>query len=107
MDDLQILPAEVKRRLDQGEKLLLVDVREPAEFQICRIEGAKLIPLGALPGQVQLLPDDEEVICYCHHGIRSLDAAVWLRQQGIERAKSLAGGIERWSLEIDPSVPRY
>jgi rhodanese-related sulfurtransferase len=107
MDDLQILPGEVKRRLDEGERLLLVDVREPAEFQICRIEGAKLIPLGALAGQVQSLPDDEEGICYCHHGIRSLDAAVWLKQQGIERAKSLAGGIERWSLEIDPSVPRY
>jgi adenylyltransferase/sulfurtransferase len=107
MDDLQILPVEVKRRLDQGEKLLLVDVREPAEYQICRIEGAKLIPLGALPGQVQSLPDDEEVICYCHHGIRSLDAAVWLRQQGIEGARSLAGGIERWSLEIDPEVSRY
>ena len=107
MDDLQILPGEVKRRLDEGERLFLVDVREPAEFQICRIEGAKLIPLGALAGQVQSLPDNEEVICYCHHGIRSLDAVVWLRQQGIERAKSLAGGIERWSLEIDPSVPRY
>ncbi len=69
MDDLQILPLEVTRRLDQGEKLLLVDVREPAEFQICRIEGAKLIPLGALPGLVQSLPDDKDVICYCHHGI--------------------------------------
>jgi rhodanese-related sulfurtransferase len=107
MDDLQIPPAEVKRRMDQGEKLMLVDVREPAEFQICHIEGANLIPLGALPGQVQSLPDDEDVICYCHHGIRSLDAAMWLRQQGIERAKSLAGGIERWSLEIDPTIPRY
>jgi sulfur-carrier protein adenylyltransferase/sulfurtransferase len=53
MDDLQILPGEVKQRLDEGERLLLVDVREPAEFQICRIEGAKLIPLGTLPGHVQ------------------------------------------------------
>lgn len=107
MDDLQILPMELKQRLDQGEKVILVDVREPGEYQICRIEGAKLIPLGALPSHVQSLPDDEEVICYCHHGIRSLDAAVWLRQQGIEHAKSLAGGIERWSLEIDPNIPRY
>ena len=107
MDDLQILPMELKQRLDQGDKLLLVDVREPGEYQICRIEGAKLIPLGALPNHVQSLPDDEEVICYCHHGIRGLDAAVWLRQQGIQRAKSLAGGIERWSLEIDPNIPRY
>jgi rhodanese-related sulfurtransferase len=107
VDDLQILPMELKQRQDKGEKVLLVDVREPGEFQICRIEGAKLIPLGALPSHVQFLPEDEEVICYCHHGIRSLDAAVWLRQQGIERAKSLAGGIERWSLEIDPNIPRY
>ncbi len=66
-----------------------------------------MIPLGTVPANVNTLLDAEEVVCYCHHGMRSLDAAVWLRQQGVERAKSMAGGIERWSVEIDPNVPRY
>jgi adenylyltransferase/sulfurtransferase len=107
MDDLEITPADVKARLDRGEKLHLVDVREPWEYDLCRIEGAKHVPLGSLAASLQTLPDVDEVICYCHHGMRSLDAATWLRFQGIERAKSLAGGIERWSLDVDPNVPRY
>lgn len=107
MDNLEITPAEAKRRLDGGEKLLLVDVREPWEFEICRIEGAKLIPMGSIPANLQALDTDEDVICYCHHGMRSFDVAVWLRGQGVQSAKSLAGGIERWSAEIDPQVPRY
>jgi len=106
-EDLEITPADTQRRLDRGEKLLLVDVREPWEFEICRIEGAKHIPMGLIPANLQALDTDDEVICYCHHGMRSLDVAVWLRGQGVGRAKSLAGGIERWSLEIDPRVPRY
>src|SRR6516225_2394773 len=107
MDKLEITPAELKARLNSGEKLALVDVREPWEYESCRIEGAKLVPLGALAGSLSALPDADEVICYCHHGMRSLDAAAWLRFQGFERAKSLAGGIERWSLEVDSNVPRY
>jgi rhodanese-related sulfurtransferase len=107
MDELEITPAELKARLNSGEKLVLVDVREPWEQEICRIEGARLVPLGALAASVNTLPDVDELICYCHHGMRSLDAAAWLRFQGFEKAKSLAGGIERWSVEVDPNVPRY
>jgi rhodanese-related sulfurtransferase len=107
MESLEITPAKVKARLDQGEKLVLIDVREPWEYAVCRIEGARHVPLGALAASLQSLPDVDEVICYCHHGIRSLDAATWLRFQGIEKAKSLSGGIERWAVEIDPNVPRY
>jgi len=107
MESLEITPAEVKARLDQGEKLVLIDVREPWEYEVCRIEGARHVPLGALAASLQTLPDVDEVICYCHHGIRSLDAATWLRFQGIEKAKSLSGGIERWAVEVDPNVPRY
>ena len=107
MDALEILPAEVKARMDRGESVLLVDVREPWEHRLCRIEGARLIPLGSLAASVSTLPDESELICYCHHGMRSLDAAAWLRAQGFEKAKSLAGGIERWSREIDPKLPRY
>lgn len=106
-DNLEITPSELKNRLDQGDKMLVVDVREPWEYELCRIKGAKLIPMGTVPANLQALDVDEDVICYCHHGQRSLDVAVWLRGQGIESAKSLAGGIERWSVEVDPSVPRY
>jgi rhodanese-related sulfurtransferase len=107
MDELEIKPADVKERLDRGESLVLVDVREQWEYDVCRIEGARLVPLGSLAASLNTLPDVDEVICYCHHGMRSLDAATWLRFQGFAKAKSLAGGIERWSVEIDPRVPRY
>lgn len=107
MDELEIKPADVKERLDRGESLVLVDVREQWEYDVCRIEGARLVPLGSLAASLNTLPDVDEVICYCHHGLRSLDAAAWLRFQGFAKAKSLAGGIERWSVEIDPRVPRY
>src|SRR5258708_30078372 len=102
MNDLEITPAEAKQRLDRGEGVLLVDVPEPWEFEICRIEGAKLIPMGPLPGTLQALDNGDEVICYCHHRMRSLDLAVWLRGQGLERAKSLTAGIVRCSLAIGP-----
>ncbi len=106
MENLEITPAEVKVRLDRNETLLLVDVREPWEFDVCRIEGAKLVPLGSVAANVQMI-DAAVVVVYCHHGRRSLDAVAWLRQQGVEGARSMAGGIERWSREIDPKVPRY
>jgi adenylyltransferase/sulfurtransferase len=107
MNDLEISVTELKKRLDQGEKILLVDVRETWEHAQCRIEGAMLIPMGTIPASLQKLDTDDPVVCYCHHGMRSLDVANWLRSQGVSNAKSLAGGIERWSLEIDPKVPRY
>lgn len=107
MDELQISPADVKARMDRGEKLVFVDVREPWEYDLCRIEGAKLVPLGSLAANVNTLLGVDEVICYCHHGMRSLDAASWLRSQGIEGARSMAGGIDRWSVEVDSQVPRY
>jgi rhodanese-related sulfurtransferase len=107
LDEIQISPLDVKTRMDRGEKLVLVDVREPWEYELCRIEGAKLMPLGSLAANVGSLLGVDEVICYCHHGMRSLDAAAWLRFQGIEKAKSLSGGIERWSTDVDPHVPRY
>ncbi|HXJ45783.1 MAG TPA: rhodanese-like domain-containing protein [Candidatus Dormibacteraeota bacterium] len=107
MSELEVTTAELKKRLDAGERLLLVDVREQWEWDVCRIEGAKLIPMRTIPANLQALDVEEPVICYCHHGMRSLDVAAWLRKQGVESAQSLAGGIERWSAEIDPKVPRY
>jgi rhodanese-related sulfurtransferase len=107
MSELEITPAELKKKLDAGEKLLLVDVREPWEHQTCRIEGARLIPMRTVPANLQSLDVEEPVICYCHHGMRSLDVAVWLQKQGVLSARPLSGGIEKWSAEIDPKVPRY
>lgn len=104
---LEIDVREAAELLQRNNGVLLVDVREPWEYEICRIEGAKLIPMGTIPSNLQSLDTDADLICYCHHGMRSLDVAVWLRRQGIENARSLAGGIDRWSQEIDPKVPRY
>jgi rhodanese-related sulfurtransferase len=107
MSELEISVAELRRRQQAGEKFLLVDVREQWEYDVCRIEGARLIPMRAIPANLQALDGDDDVVCYCHHGMRSLDVVAWLRSQGVESAQSLAGGIDRWSMEIDSSVLRY
>lgn len=107
MDDIQISAKDVQARMASGESVLLVDVREPWETQLCQIAGAQLIPMGSIPNNLQKLDVEGAVICYCHHGVRSLDVAVWLRSQGVDGARSLSGGIDRWAAEIDPSVPRY
>ena len=107
---LETSPQDLQRRLDAGERLFLIDVRELVEFQQARIEGAELIPMRTVPAELSrldALADEGDLIVYCHHGIRSLNVVNWLREQGVERCQSLAGGIDRWSLEIDPSVPRY
>lgn len=107
---LEITPGDVKRRLDAGEPLALIDVREPHEWAMARIEDAELIPMRAIPGELQKLEalgDSKTLIVYCHHGVRSLNVVSWLREQGQEACQSMAGGIDDWSLTVDPSVPRY
>jgi rhodanese-related sulfurtransferase len=102
---LEITPQDLRERLDQ---VRIVDVREPWEYQTCRLSGAESIPMGEIPAALPRLDGDEKpLVVYCHHGVRSLRVANWLRQQGIEQVSSLQGGIDRWSLEIDPAVPRY
>jgi|SRR5215467_11913367 len=104
----EVTPLEVKQRLDAGEKLRLVDVREPFEFQQARIEGSELIPMRSVPQSLASLESAEEpLIVFCHHGMRSMQVVSWLRQQGVENCSNMAGGIDRWSLEVDPAVPRY
>lgn len=105
--DVNISPSDLKRWQDEGRRLLLVDVRTPQEWQICRLEGAQLIPLQELPGRWQELEPRQDVVVYCHHGNRSAHAVDFLRRMGIERARNLEGGIEAWSTTVDPSVPRY
>jgi rhodanese-related sulfurtransferase len=105
---LEISPHDLRQRLEAGDQVHLVDVREPWEFQLCRLPGAELIPMGDIPASLPRLEGvSEPLVVYCHHGVRSLRVANWLRQQGLEDVSSLQGGIDRWSLEIDPSVPRY
>lgn len=105
---MEISAAEVKRRLDSGETLRLIDVREPHEQAVAAIGGATLIPMRTVPQRLQELDDDgAPLIVFCHHGMRSLSVVDWLRRQGVENCQSMAGGIDQWSVAIDPSVPRY
>ena len=103
---VEISALELRRRLGRGE-VLLVDVRESHEVRIARIEGAMHIPLGALPGRSGELDRDREIVLHCHHGIRSLRAVDLLRRSGFAKLLSLRGGIEAWSRDVDPNVPRY
>lgn len=98
---------ELKSRLDNGDKIFLLDVREPHEYEMAKIEGSTLIPLGQLPTSLTQLDRGAEIVAYCHKGMRSADAVGFLLQQGFSNVKNLIGGIESWSVEIDHSVPRY
>lgn len=98
---------ELKARLDKGDKLVLLDVREPWEHALAKLDGSILIPLGTLPQSLAKLDKDTEIIAYCHHGMRSADATGFLVQQGFPNVKNLVGGIDAWSTQVDYSVPRY
>ena len=105
--EFAITPKDLKTRIDKGDKLVLVDVREPWEFALAKLDGSVLIPLGTLPQSLDKLDRQAEIIAYCHHGMRSADATGFLLQQGFLNVKNLIGGIDAWSAQIDPSVPRY
>jgi molybdopterin/thiamine biosynthesis adenylyltransferase/rhodanese-related sulfurtransferase len=103
----EITPLRLSARLQNGTPPAVVDVREPYEWAIGRIPGARLVPLNSLPQAVSSLNRDAELVVYCHHGVRSAAAVTWLRDQGFSRVRNLVGGIDRWSLEVDPSLRRY
>ena len=105
----QILPKDLAQRLESGEKFLLLDVRQPWEHQTTKIEGSVLVPLGDLPQQHEAiaLGPGQKLVTYCHHGVRSFDAAAFLEQMGHGTVYSLAGGIAAWSRDVDPKVPTY
>lgn len=98
---------EVKARLDLGDDLVLLDVREPQEVAFCAIQGSVHIPLGQIPGRLHELDREREIVVLCHHGARSFQACAFLRSRGFENVYNLDGGIDAWSLSVDPSVPRY
>lgn len=108
---LQIGLAELQALCAAEVRPLLLDVREPWEAQLAhiRIDGidSRLIPMGQIPGRLDELDPLQPVVCYCHHGMRSLQVVAFLQRQGFESVYNLAGGIDAWSQEADASVPRY
>ena len=107
MDVRAITPAELKRRLEAGEDLVLLDVREPAEIAVCRIEGSLWIPMGELALRHAELDPERPTVCVCHHGVRSAHVAAALARLGFQRLYNLSGGIDRWADEVEPSMQRY
>jgi rhodanese-related sulfurtransferase len=107
MLDYEISAADAAALLkEKGARL--IDVREPWEFATTRIEGSLPMPMGDVPARAhQELDPEERLVVVCHHGIRSMNVTVWLRNQGFEQAQSLRGGIDAWSAEVDPAVGRY
>jgi len=106
--DYEISAAEFKAIRDAGGEFTLLDVREPWELQTAQIAGSMSMPMGDVPARFQQdLDPDAHIVVVCHHGVRSMNVTAWLRQQGFEKVQSLRGGIDRWSREIDPSVPLY
>ncbi len=107
MLEFEISAKEAADLLREG-KARFIDVREPWEFETARLPGSVLMPMGDVPARAhQELDPDERLVILCHHGMRSLNVAVWLRNQGFEQAQSLAGGIDAWSAEVDPAIARY
>jgi len=102
-----ISPKELKARLDKGDRLVLVDVREEWEYSLAKLDNSILIPLGTLPQSLTRLDRDSEIIAICHHGMRSADATDFLLQQGFPNVKNLVGGIDAWSVQVDVTIPRY
>jgi sulfur-carrier protein adenylyltransferase/sulfurtransferase len=106
-DSDEITPVALAARLERGKGPLLLDVREPHEWAIARLPGARLVPLNSLPDALDSLDRSGEIVVYCHHGLRSAAAVDWLREQGFDGARNLVGGIDRWTLDVDPSMRRY
>ncbi len=104
----EITPQELLHLRQSPKPPIVLDVREAWEYETAHLADTLLMPMGDVPGRAHAeLDPDEPVIVLCHHGARSLNVTMWLRQQGFEQAQSLAGGIDAWSRTVDPTVPRY
>lgn len=103
----EISAKDLADKLKSPNPPLLIDVREPNEFRFCRIEGAQLKPLGDIEDWAEELDKDVEIVLQCHTGARSGHATMYLKQLGFKRVANLRGGIEAWSSQVDPNVPRY
>lgn len=106
--DFEITPEELKKKLDAGEKIVVLDVREPWEIQTAHVPNTKNIAMGDVPTKAhQELDPEAHIVVMCHHGVRSANVAAWLQQQGFEKVQSMQGGIDRWSRTVDAKVPTY
>jgi len=107
MMEFEVSTAQAAELLRE-KKARLIDVREPWEFDTAHVEGGVLMPMGEVAARAHLeLDPDEHLLVLCHHGVRSMNVTVWLRNQGFEQAQSVRGGIDAWSAEVDATVPRY
>lgn len=106
-DAASVMPLELKDELRRGKRLVLLDVREPYEYDIVHLEGSKLIPLKELPKRVSELSHEDEIVAYCHSGARSAIATDFLRGIGYKKVRNLEGGVEAWAAQVDQSLPRY
>lgn len=100
-------PTEISQRLDAGEQLRFIDVRERDEYQLAHIEAAELLPMSEIQSWWQDLPRDQELVIVCHHGSRSAQVCMALSGAGFEHLTNVEGGIDAWSRNVDPGVPRY
>ncbi|WP_018861591.1 MULTISPECIES: rhodanese-like domain-containing protein [unclassified Thioalkalivibrio] len=104
----QMSPRELQDHLAEADQPpVLLDVREPWEYQRCRIDGSKLIPMGEIPSAYQELNPDDEIVVICHHGVRSQQVCWFLSQAGFHRVVNLAGGIDAWARDVDPHMATY
>ena len=109
-DTYEISPLEARARLAEKGQAVLIDVREPEEFALAQVPGSCLVPMQTVPAELQKLDemaDEKTLLVLCHHGVRSLQVVAWLREKGIEQCYSISGGIDRWSRELDSSIPLY
>lgn len=106
-DAFEVSPRGLKRMMDAREDVLVLDVRNPDEFELARIEGSHLLPLPLLPDRLRELDPAKRTVVLCHTGIRSAHAVHFLQRQGFAHVRNLSGGIDAWSADVDPSVPRY
>jgi rhodanese-related sulfurtransferase len=103
----EITPQELKTRLDRGQRPLLLDVRQDWETKLCRLENAVHIPIEEIEVRAQELDPADEIVVYCHQGVRSAAVAEFLRQSGFQNVSNLAGGLDHWARTVDPSMRRY
>ena len=103
----ELTPSDLHRLLSTGHPLVLLDVREPEEVALVRLPDSTHIPMGEIPGRLHELDPDADIVAYCHHGIRSASVVAFLLQRDFPNVANLSGGIDAWSLCVDPSVARY
>ena len=103
----EIAPQELKARLDRGEPLILLDVRQDWETRLCRLDGATHIPIEEIEHRTEELNPEDEIVVFCHQGVRSAAVSEYLRQLGFPKVRNLAGGLDLWARTVDPTMRRY